>query len=78
MTKCNFCRLNDLKSAVKYANLKVTTLRGEMGGVNIYIHPKDINIGDLKIGERATYKKAWFAELPRNCCCSKERKYETG
>jgi hypothetical protein len=55
--------------------MKVTKLHDAtwgMGGVNIYVHPKDVDISKLpggEDGERAKYHESWYMELPKSCHC---------
>ena len=74
-TQCNYCSLQQIRSRAKAKSWKVTKITNSkwgMGGVNIYVHPKDIKIFDLKggeDGERSKYRVSWFMELPERCCC---------
>lgn len=45
MSTCNYCRLKRLKKYAKDNNLKVTKRSSNfMGGVDFYIHPKEVKI----------------------------------
>jgi len=75
LTRCNFCTLKSIRADARKKKLKVTILsdaKWGMGGVNVYVHPKNIKIRDLpggEDGEREKYRKAWFMELTNHCCC---------
>jgi hypothetical protein len=43
-----------------------------MGGVNVYVHPENVDIKALaggEDGERSKYRAAWFMELSKDCAC---------
>lgn len=75
MSQCNYCSFQDYKSRAKKKGEKVTVLADAewgMGGVNVYSHPKDVNIRKLSGGEddeRAQYRVSWMMELPKTCQC---------
>lgn len=75
LTQCNYCSLQHYHSEAKAKQLKVTVLpdaKFGLGGVNVYVHPKDVSIKELsggEDGERKQYRQAWFMELPERCCC---------
>lgn len=75
LTICNHCLLKRIKREAQKNNLKISILSDAewgMGGQNIYVHPRDINISSLsngEDGERAKYRKAWVMEIPDQCCC---------
>ncbi len=72
---CNSCRLKRIKRSAKEEGKKVTILsdaRWGMGGVNVYVHPKGINIRNLdggEDGERAKHRVAWMMEITNSCEC---------
>ena len=74
-TTCNFCDLRDIRLQAKKENQKVTVLADAiwgMGGLNVYVHPKDVNVAKLEggeDGERAKYRVSWMKEIPSNCEC---------
>jgi len=75
MSECNYCAFKRINSRADARGMKVTKLydaKWGMGGVNIYVHPKDINVSELpggEDGERSKYREAWYMELPTSCCC---------
>jgi hypothetical protein len=72
---CNYCILKSIKKEAQKAGFKVTVLHDAVwgfGGVNVYIHPKDVNIRKLpggEDGERAQYRSAWMMEIGSRCEC---------
>lgn len=75
MSCCNHCHYQNIKDKARVEKNKVSVLHDAkwgMGGVNVYVHPKNININELPGGEddkRKQYRVAWFMELPDGCCC---------
>jgi len=71
LTTCNYCSLQAIKQRAKENNLKVTLLQSnwELGGIDVYVHPKDVKVRKLDDRERKKYKVAWFMELSDHCCC---------
>jgi hypothetical protein len=75
VTLCNYCSLKFIKNRAKRDGLKVTILRDAtwgMGGVNVYVHPENVDIKALaggEDGERSKYREAWFMELSKDCAC---------
>lgn len=75
MTRCNYCDMKFIKARALRDNLKVTVLHDAtwgMGGVNVYVHPADVDIKSMpggEDGERSKYRKAWFMSLPQACAC---------
>ena len=75
MSLCNYCVLRSIRRRAR-KDEKVTILRDSKWhgglGVNVYVHPKQINIRKLpggEDGERAQYRVAWLMELPNRCEC---------
>ena len=74
-TSCNHCSLLGIRRRAKQQGKGVTILddaRWGMGGVNVYVHPKEINVRKMEGGEdgqRARYRVAWFKELTTHCVC---------
>jgi hypothetical protein len=75
MTSCNSCKLNQIRRNAKAKGMRVTVLsdaRWGMGGENVYVHPKEIKIAKLSVGEdgpRSAYRVSWMMEIPYRCCC---------
>lgn len=73
--RCNYCDLVAIKSRARKEDKQVTVLADAewgMGGMNIYLHSKDINIKNLPGGEdgdRGKYRVMWCKELPDQCAC---------
>lgn len=75
LTPCNWCSLRRIREQAKVDNKKVTILHDAdwgLGGMNVYVHPKDIDVRKLKGGEdgiRSKYRVTWFKALSKSCCC---------
>jgi len=75
MSECNFCKLQRWRRQAKEKGTKITLLNDAtwgMGGINVYEHPKEINISKLpggEDGEREKYRIAWFMGLGDRCEC---------
>ncbi len=73
LTRCNYCSLQGVKQRAKEKNLKVTVLTdgwgGSLGGLSVYVHPKEIKIPKLSIKEREKYFSRWLMELSDRCAC---------
>ena len=75
LTRCNFCSLEQIKREAKKKGQRVTVLpdaRWGMGGVNVYVHPKHVNVRVMEggeDGERRSYHVSWMMQLTAHCCC---------
>lgn len=75
LTSCNHCNLRRIKDDAKKQRERVTVIADAhwgMGGVNVYVHPKDVNVRSMKGGEegaRKAYWRSWFMELTDHCVC---------
>lgn len=75
LTRCNYCSLEAIKRKAKHDKQRVTILndaRWGMGGVNVYVHPKDVSVRTIEGGEEGPRKKyfvCWFMELSGHCVC---------
>jgi len=69
---CNLCSLNFIKLRAKKEGKKITIIpaSGFLGGIDVYVHPKEINIKKLEgfnipdHPNRDKYFRAWFMEIP--------------
>lgn len=68
---CNWCNLQQYKRDAKQLSLKITLLpaKRRMGGTEVYMHPKNIDVKKLKPNERHEYFKAWMMEIGERCAC---------
>lgn len=69
---CNLCELQSIKHAARKSKLSVTTIHGSwggLGGVEVYVHPKAVNIKKLKEKSRKPYFRVWFMVVPESCAC---------
>lgn len=75
LTSCNYCSLQRIRADAKRERKRVTVLadaRWGMGGVNVYVHPRDVNVRLLDGGEEGPRRKfhvAWFMQLTAHCAC---------
>lgn len=75
MGQCNYCSMKQIRARAKDLGESVTVLQDAkwgMGGVNVYVHPKEINIRTQSGGEdgpRARYRVSWMMEIPSRCAC---------
>lgn len=72
LTTCNYCSYQDMKRRAKKKKMVTTPLPESfgLGGVRIYVHPKDVDIRKLSKEERKQYDGgAWFMALTDHCCC---------
>ena len=72
LTKCNFCSHQQSLRKAKETKMKVTVLPAKdfgLGGVDEYIHPKNIKIKKLSEQERKKYRVGWYMELGESCGC---------
>ena len=81
MSQCNLCTLNQIKARAAKKRLKVTTQPGWRGGVDVFVHPRDVKIlpdasvldhmdtGDEDSPQRKVYFTAWLMEVPSKCEC---------
>jgi len=75
LTRCNFCHLQEYLRDAKEKGLRVTLIslgvstNPYAGGVDCYIHPKEVNIKKLCSKDREKYHRSWFMELSDHCVC---------
>jgi len=69
MSVCNYCRYKSMVRDAKEKNLEVTKVSGGGDAVEVFVHPKGVNIGKLSPKEREKIHHAWFMELPNFCDC---------
>ena len=72
LTPCNYCTLLRIKARAKKEGKKVTLLPDTsslLGGLNVYTHPKKVNIKMLSEKERDKYSGVWFMALTDHCAC---------
>lgn len=75
LTRCDYCVLISIRAKAKTNNKRVTILYDAdwgMGGANVYVYPKNIDIRKLSGGEKGGRKKylaAWLMEIPKYCYC---------
>jgi len=80
LTRCNYCSLRIIRKEAKEKKLKVTLLAGWHGGIDAYMHPKNVTRQELQACREKTwgdipnsgpgkYWAAWFMEITNHCCC---------
>lgn len=74
LTKCNFCDLTRIKEEAKENKEVVTVVPskgkiGSLGGVEVYVHPRDVFIEGLTKSQAKRYWVAWMMEVTDHCVC---------
>jgi hypothetical protein len=74
LTQCNYCSLRAIKANAKHAKQQVTLMAGQKyktlpPGVDVYVHPRNVNVRELSRGLREKYHRSWFMELSDHCVC---------
>jgi hypothetical protein len=71
LTQCNFCHLEDIKARAWRDKQKVTLVPSshELKGLDVYVHPKDINIHLLHEPTKQKYWICWFWAIGAKCEC---------
>lgn len=72
LTPCNYCTLLRTKARAKKEGKVVTVIADtttSLGGLNVYVHPKNVKIKELAPIARETYGGVWFMALTDHCVC---------
>ncbi|MCW3991216.1 MAG: hypothetical protein NWE79_00775 [Candidatus Bathyarchaeota archaeon] len=73
---CNYCDFHAIRRQAEKEGMKVTLISGPVrfgtSGVDVYVHPPDINVRELEGMEQHEYWRIWFAELPTSCFCDSD------
>jgi hypothetical protein len=76
LTQCNHCSLRILKAEAKREKKKVTIMLGRtfghgnhMRGLDVYVHPRSVNVRQLSARDREKYWNRWFWEISDHCVC---------
>lgn len=72
LTQCNYCHYQQYLAEAKKKNMKITLLPNDfgLGGVSVYMHPKDFDIKKASKKARAWWSTGtWFMEISKHCCC---------
>jgi hypothetical protein len=74
LTRCNYCSLQMYKRQAKHSGMKLTLMAGQKykslpAGVDVYMHPRNVNVRELSRSEREQYHISWFMELGDHCVC---------
>jgi hypothetical protein len=75
LTRCNYCSLKAIKAQAKHDKNQVTlmagrpTFKGLPNGVDVFVHPRGINIRAMPNVPRQKYRVSWFMELSDHCVC---------
>lgn len=72
MSQCNFCNLKEPKREARKNRQKVTLRPGWNGGLDVYVHPKNVVIPKIdgdKNPLRKKYCHQWFQALTDRCVC---------
>ena len=70
MAQCNLCTLNQIKAAAAKEKKEVSVMaaRGKMGGFDVFVHPKGIEIR-RKNHSGEPYWRTYLMAIPESCCC---------
>jgi hypothetical protein len=73
MGQCNHCTYKRFKKEAKAKGevLTQTPARWGMGGVEVFMHPKDVSMEGVDEDDERweKYHVAWFMELTNECAC---------
>jgi hypothetical protein len=74
LTQCNFCSLVELRARAMHEKKAVTLITGRPShglpnGIDVYVHPRGVNVRMLSEGARHKYWNRWFMELSDRCVC---------
>jgi len=69
------CRMEQIRRDAKKKKMRVTTLRDtefKLGGVNVYVHPRDVKVTSASVRDPVIHDKyfvAWFMAFGAMCEC---------
>lgn len=68
---CNYCEFEKLKRLASQNSLVITKhyRDNKLGGVDVYVHPRGIDINKIEENKKEDYFVAWYMELPNKCAC---------
>ena len=75
LTTCNYCNLEAIKARARKEKQCVTLLglpHSKLGGVEVYVHPKTVNITALNLDDLTRIKQYWVAwmwAITDHCVC---------
>jgi hypothetical protein len=75
LTQCNYCSLEAIKARAKRDKQAVTLMTGRPvfagvpAGIDVFVHPRGINIRAVPNVPRQKYWVSWFMELSDHCVC---------
>jgi hypothetical protein len=74
LTQCNYCSLQAYRREAKHNNMKLTLMQGSKykslpHGIDVYVHPRSVNVRELSRTMRQRYWRSWFMELSDHCVC---------
>lgn len=75
LTQCNYCNLEAIKANARKKKQWVTLLglpHSKLGGIEVYVHPKDVTITALEKQDKKEIKKYWVAwmwVITDHCVC---------
>ena len=74
LTRCNYCLLQAYRAEAKREGKRLTLIAGTKykslpPGVDVYVHPRSINVRELSRTMRKRYWVSWFMELSDHCVC---------
>jgi hypothetical protein len=75
LTQCNYCSLQAIKARAKHEKKQVTLMAGHPwkggmpNGIDVYVHPRGIQVRQMTHHDRRKYWSSWFMELSDHCVC---------
>ena len=70
--RCNFCTLKKIKSNAEEIGLSATLIKSTssgLGGIDVFIHPKNVTIESLEPEKRKEFFAVWAWEIGDKCHC---------
>ena len=72
MSQCNYCNFKQIERIADTQGMVVTLKPGWMGGIDVFVHPKNVVI-EKGAGEEGhpqhQYKYSWMMMISSSCCC---------
>jgi hypothetical protein len=72
-TECNRCALDRIRARARRKGKMVTLMSSQwqVGGYEIYVHSRNINVRMLKPAQRKLYWRTWMLQIGRECVCKR-------
>lgn len=71
LTSCNHCNLERMRCDARAHKQRVTLIPATwgLGGVEVYVHPRTVNVRKLTKAQAKRYWRAWMMEVTEHCVC---------